>query len=1165
MGENNCFLCCGRPPPQVPEAVEKDPRDTLQQMPVYQSPDDRSLSLPSADVPASDQNFVHKRSNASIIFQSQQQLTSTSTAVSANSATTTTDGADSGIGSDCPKSGELTSMKELPPEVPPKPRRNSFAGSIGSYHDPDEEMRQAYEDSYEYYSTMGREKSVLPAFLRPLASANASASANGDAETKSITSQKTVTSRIEPDLVGKDRYDPNSKCFSYVPAKSLKEHYKAPKKPSRRRSVVEHSDLNIPEKPEALVVAESLRKLNMSSDDLTRDPEKEVPKWEAEINKISGKLPDSPPARSKSTVHPAFQPPPEDALRPKSVHRDEDEIDQISGKFPARYSPPRRSKSVHPAFQTPVEDALHPKAAHREEDELDKISGKFPSRYSPRNKHIHPAFQAPVEDALHPSHHISRDEHEIDQISGKFPARYSPPPRNKRIHPAFQPPAEDALHPKHHKNNTELDDLIPNGYLPNSTSTRPSRSTFNERRNYEDVAERPLILDQRKKATTRSSSPSRYSSQPALNQDRNDMDELLDPDFYFTITSTPSRYKPQAAVQPRDRSAPSPIVRPKMEESSGTYPMKPISQRDLDDLNDTIERKTSKRSENYSPQPYATSSRIPNEDYRLRHSRSVNSTPLIIRERKIITHDNYDALSDSETNDDWLTLKLKALQNKRYMDPDAQKRRNTEKILLEELKNVTAERDAARGKREQDYSFEGMGRKQEPNGDPLEEYKREEERLKNTESPFVDELRIANRLTQKQQQRGHHQPSYLPSNLKSNTDSFTSTTLPGWSETTTPTITPLPSTPLAAQARRGATPTGQIVKGKPPTPPPTSRGHEGRERFSPARSPMTILQQRRAGASSTPPMNAATRTLPVGGDGMSRSAYQRERSRLVRSENLSDDENESGDEGADFGNLRKLIQSNRAKTVGPIDSHSANTPISNANTQSAYSKPNGTKSILKRQSFDSGRTDDWEESRRGSNAESNNVLYASPDKYKSSTLRNETPNEESPKQQRLSNLAQGQLDKSASLPYQASSRQTPTQRGDRSDTPAFPVGSASRNGGGDTPLPYHPLLYQNSEDFSSPQYTNNTYPGGNITQRGASPRSMYYGQSRRSSMTSIGQNQGKQSDSQLLCPEGWIWTNRLRLASSLWVYAFLGPINTLLLMSEDKIEQRSRCLPAPDP
>lgn len=53
------------------------------------------------------------------------------------------------------------------------------------------------------------------------------------------------------------------------------------------------------------------------------------------------------------------------------------------------------------------------------------------------------------------------------------------------------------------------------------------------------------------------------------------MDEMLDPDFYLTYSTTPSRFKPRLAsmgtIPPRDHSAPNPIIRPKTEEIPKAY------------------------------------------------------------------------------------------------------------------------------------------------------------------------------------------------------------------------------------------------------------------------------------------------------------------------------------------------------------------------------------------------------------------------------------------------------------------------------------------------------------------------------------------------------------------------------------------------------------------
>ncbi|KFD70518.1 hypothetical protein M514_01015 [Trichuris suis] len=46
-------------------------------------------------------------------------------------------------------------------------------------------------------------------------------------------SPATEKSDIDVDLVGEDRYDPQSRAFSYVPAQSLVEHFRSPKKPTK--------------------------------------------------------------------------------------------------------------------------------------------------------------------------------------------------------------------------------------------------------------------------------------------------------------------------------------------------------------------------------------------------------------------------------------------------------------------------------------------------------------------------------------------------------------------------------------------------------------------------------------------------------------------------------------------------------------------------------------------------------------------------------------------------------------------------------------------------------------------------------------------------------------------------------------------------------------------
>ncbi|KAK6015762.1 hypothetical protein OSTOST_18784 [Ostertagia ostertagi] len=89
-----------------------------------------------------------------------------------------------------------------PPPVPPKPR------SASAMADP-------------MVPELPERRGVLPAQVRPLVQRPPSPREAGRA-----------TPSIEPDLVGKDRYDKASKCFSYAPTKALNEAFERPRKSS---------------------------------------------------------------------------------------------------------------------------------------------------------------------------------------------------------------------------------------------------------------------------------------------------------------------------------------------------------------------------------------------------------------------------------------------------------------------------------------------------------------------------------------------------------------------------------------------------------------------------------------------------------------------------------------------------------------------------------------------------------------------------------------------------------------------------------------------------------------------------------------------------------------------------------------------------------------------
>uniref|UniRef100_A0A915LE08 Phosphatase tensin-type domain-containing protein n=1 Tax=Meloidogyne javanica TaxID=6303 RepID=A0A915LE08_MELJA len=114
-----------------------------------------------------------------------------------------------------------------------------------------------------------------------------------------------ISPMVQPQLVASGRYDPNSRCFSYVPAKSLKEHYKAPKKPSlkRRTSVIEPADLEV-SPLEAKMALENFGLQSCSSETYRKT---ETPKWEAEIDKLTGGKIEHRPRRASTAGTPVFE------------------------------------------------------------------------------------------------------------------------------------------------------------------------------------------------------------------------------------------------------------------------------------------------------------------------------------------------------------------------------------------------------------------------------------------------------------------------------------------------------------------------------------------------------------------------------------------------------------------------------------------------------------------------------------------------------------------------------------------------------------------------------------------------------------------------------------------------------------------------------------------
>ncbi|VDN02180.1 unnamed protein product [Thelazia callipaeda] len=156
----------------------------------------------------------------------------------------------------------------MPPLPPPKPRVNLEA-KMNAAND-----RFVSEQIRGNDQIITRAHSVLPASVRPVPAGIAHFGHGGTDEEYIPTSRA-----IEPDLVAKDRYDPASKCFSYVPARALSEHFTTPRKPQRAK-MEEHvtSALNV--EPSQSEIAS----VSVKHSELQRRPE--TPKWEDDIEKV---------------------------------------------------------------------------------------------------------------------------------------------------------------------------------------------------------------------------------------------------------------------------------------------------------------------------------------------------------------------------------------------------------------------------------------------------------------------------------------------------------------------------------------------------------------------------------------------------------------------------------------------------------------------------------------------------------------------------------------------------------------------------------------------------------------------------------------------------------------------------------------------------------------
>uniref|UniRef100_A0A158R4Z5 Uncharacterized protein n=1 Tax=Syphacia muris TaxID=451379 RepID=A0A158R4Z5_9BILA len=126
------------------------------------------------------------------------------------------------------------------------------------------------EDMKRSEQVASRAHSALPATVRPVSSARSPSPMD-----------VSTASGIDPDLVAKDRYDPASKCFSYVPARALNEHFTTPRKPLQWIRVEEPREKILDVAPSASEIAS----VSVAPTELVRRAD--TPKWDDEIDKVT--------------------------------------------------------------------------------------------------------------------------------------------------------------------------------------------------------------------------------------------------------------------------------------------------------------------------------------------------------------------------------------------------------------------------------------------------------------------------------------------------------------------------------------------------------------------------------------------------------------------------------------------------------------------------------------------------------------------------------------------------------------------------------------------------------------------------------------------------------------------------------------------------------------
>ncbi|KAI6171586.1 Tensin-4 [Aphelenchoides bicaudatus] len=802
-------------------------------------------------------------------------------------------------------------------------------------------------------------------------------------------------------------YDPSSKCFSYVPAKSLKEHYKAPKKPPPRRPSIERSNLDISPREE-----EELKKeISFIGSNLHKRAE--TPKWDEEITKLAGDLPTESDYKRKA------------AEEWRRNRRDD-------------YMP----YSEDDYFERPVV-VEHSRQANRQQRSPPRRRfGSFSANDS----------SGDMDELCDPDYYMSFSNNN---------GTNNPERRSKSVIPygSRHGGNADPRQPFRTVSQRDLDDL--NDLIDYNSKLPPSGRSYTPKPAHSQSFDRDAYRTRNSRSVN--ALPTKGSAQYFAHENYDPLKDSEDPDDWLRskLHTLRQRRRNDPAVARRQ------VERDLLEELKNTstnVPSRPVQPKQQQFNQNPPQQQFNQN----PPQQQGHQSRAPRSTQPAQQVQQHNP----MRQAAVHQAPNY---SDEPRgpNQPW------------QYSPNIDRLRQANRENMDHT---------FRSKTPNYYSNTGT-------------FDRAAAVRQRSATPNI--LLPTNQQQSRLPLQIARETPTLPSHSSDPFDFVPQKPRP---YSAVPLTTPpkrdfaAPPTPKSERSPRDSYPpridptsTPQKFKAKPPTPPPASRRDrsaspatsplfgkkpqividserryqeklekEARERNGNGHSSPTPREEppRRPTASSNygqiyqrvlPPVTGASTSRPQDLSSQKRAANSR------LNDEYSDDE-----QGHDFGYLKNIVQNGRRDVPTPSSQYTSTTKsILKRPGSQDYGYSVGTGSTSGYNYYGpTGHTDtiDSLSSSRLSNPE----IYAAP-----------TP----PSQRRFGGRQVEDSDYAAT---------------NRSDTPQFPVGSIQSRG--DTPLPYHPLLYQGASQQAPPEQQQNGYAP--INSRTESPRSMYYSGSRRSSLTS---------------------------------------------------------------